>query len=73
MLFGTKTCPNCKMAISLLEGAKVNFEKIDAEENIELTKELEVKQAPTLVIINNDEVTKIVNLSNIKKYVNSLK
>ena len=73
MLFGTKTCPNCKMAISLLEGAKVNFEKIDAEENIELTKELEVKQAPTLVIINNDAVTKIVNLSNIKKYVNSLK
>ena len=72
MLFGTKTCPNCKMAISLLEKANIPFEKIDAEEEVSLTKKMEVKQAPTLAIVSDDEVTKIVNLSNIKKYVESV-
>ena len=35
LLFGTKTCPNCKMAEKLLEKAKVEFRFIDAEENVE--------------------------------------
>ena len=69
MLFGTKTCPNCKMAKSLLEKANISFEFVDAEENVELTKSLNVKQAPTLVVIKNNEQQNIVNLSNIKKWV----
>ncbi len=69
MLFGTKNCPNCKVAKSLLEKAKIKFEFIDAEEKVELTKECGVKQAPTLVIVKNNEMEKIVNLSNIKKFV----
>ena len=60
------------MAISLLEKANIPFEKIDAEEEVSLTKKMEVKQAPTLAIVSDDEVTKIVNLSNIKKYVESV-
>ena len=69
LLFGTKTCPNCKMAKSLLEKANISFEFVDAEENVELTKSLNVKQAPTLVAIKNGEATNIVNLSNIKKWI----
>ncbi len=69
MLFGTKTCPNCKMADTLLKKAKIDFEHIDAEENKELTKQFGIKQAPTLVIIKDKKVEKIVNLSNIKKYI----
>ena len=71
MLFGTKTCPNCKMAKSLLEKANIKFKFVDAEENVDLTKELGVKQAPTLVVIENNNVELIKNLSNIKKYIES--
>ncbi|MBQ9833905.1 MAG: ribonucleoside triphosphate reductase [Bacilli bacterium] len=69
MLFGTKTCPNCKVAKGLLEKANIEFSFVDAEEDVELTKSLNVKQAPTLVVIKNNEQENIVNLSNIKKWV----
>ncbi|MBQ4584440.1 MAG: ribonucleoside triphosphate reductase [Bacilli bacterium] len=69
MLFGTKTCPNCKVAKGLLEKANIEFIFVDAEEDVELTKSLNVKQAPTLVVIKNNEQQNIVNLSNIKKWV----
>ena len=69
LLFGTKTCPNCKVAKSLLEKAKIDYKFIDAEEETSLTKEYLVKQAPTLVVIKNGNKTNIVNLSNIKKAI----
>lgn len=72
MLFGTATCPNCKMAISLLEKANIKFEKVDAMKDIESTKFYGVKQAPTLVVIKDGKTEKINNVSNIKKYINSL-
>ncbi len=73
MLFATKTCPNCKMAATLLKKAKIAFEYIDAEEAKELAMEFSVKQAPTLVVIKKGKMDKIVNLSNIKKYVSEEK
>ena len=73
MLFGTKTCPNCKMAIKLLDKAKVDYKYIDAEENVDLTKEYGVKQAPTLVILTDGKPEKIANLSNIKKHIEEFK
>ncbi len=68
-LFTTKTCPNCKAAKEMLKDE--NVEIIDAEENIELTKKYGIMQAPTLVVIENGEVKKFANASNIKKYVES--
>lgn len=73
MLFGTKTCPNCKVAKTLLEKAKVDYKFVDAEESVELTKKYGVKQAPTLVVIRDGEATNIVNLSNIKKAIEEFK
>ncbi|MCM1053796.1 MAG: ribonucleoside triphosphate reductase [Ruminococcus sp.] len=73
LLFGTKTCPNCKMAEKFLKNAKVNYKLIDAEENPEKTREYDVKQAPTLVIIDGEKVEKVVNISNIKKYIEDFK
>jgi len=69
LLFTTKTCPNCKAAKEMLKDE--NVEIIDAEENIELTKKYGIMQAPTLVVIENGEVKKFANASNIKKYVES--
>lgn len=73
MLFGTKTCPNCKVAKTLLEKAKMNYEYIDAEENETLTRSLEITQAPTLVITTKGKTEKITNVSNIKKYLEEQK
>lgn len=73
LLFGTKTCPNCTVAKKLLEKNKVKYKFIDAEENVKLTKEFKVKQAPTLVVIKNGEPEVVANLSNIKKYIESFK
>jgi ribonucleoside-triphosphate reductase len=69
MLFTTKTCPNCKMARSILDADQFNYETIDAEENAELSRQFDVHQAPTLVVIKQGKVEKISTVSNIKKYV----
>ncbi|MEG0215865.1 MAG: anaerobic ribonucleoside-triphosphate reductase, partial [Hungatella sp.] len=66
-LFTTKTCPNCKMAKEFLKN--VDYQTVDAEENPELTGKLGVMQAPTLVVVKDGQIQKIVNASNIKKYV----
>ncbi len=65
ILFATKTCPNCRIAASLLDKANVNYRKVYVEDEPELAKQLGLKQAPTLVVGNE----KIVNVSNIKKYL----
>ncbi|MBQ4090852.1 MAG: ribonucleoside triphosphate reductase, partial [Clostridia bacterium] len=72
-LFATKTCPNCKMAAIFLEKAGIAYEKIYAEENAELVDRFGIKQAPTLVVVEDGkEVSKAVNLSNIRKYIDSV-
>ncbi|MCQ2540917.1 MAG: ribonucleoside triphosphate reductase [Lachnospiraceae bacterium] len=65
-LFTTKTCPNCKLAKEYL--TNISYMPIDAEENAELALKYKVRQAPTLVVINGDDVKKYANASNIKKY-----
>ena len=69
LLFATKTCPNCRMAKMILDNAGIKYEVVDAEENPELTKKYEVKQAPTLIVAEGPTVEKIVNASNIKRFV----
>ena len=66
-LFTTKTCPNCKLVKEYL--TNISYIPVDAEENTELAMKYKVRQAPTLVVVNGDESRKIVNASNIKKYV----
>ena len=69
-LFTTKTCPNCKAAKEYLHGE--SYVLIDAEENMELAQRYGVMQAPTLVVVNGDSHKKYVNVSNIKKYAESM-
>ncbi len=73
ILFATKTCPNCKMACIFLDKAGIAYEKVYAEENAELVEKYGIKQAPTLVAIENGmEIAKAVNLSNIRKYIDTV-
>ncbi len=72
-LFGTKTCPNCKIAIENLKKAKIKHTYILAEDNVDLTKNLNIMQAPTLIVIKNNKIKEnITNLSNIKAYISKL-
>ncbi len=68
LLFTTKTCPNCVMAKAMLEKANIDYEIIDAEEHKDLVEKYGIKQAPTLVVVNEEGVEKLSNASNIKKY-----
>ena len=72
MLFTTKTCPNCKVVYQLLNAKGIDFEKIDAEENVELTEKFDIKQAPTLIVLEKDGYEKYINASNIKKYIEEM-
>ena len=67
----TQTCPNCKLAKEYLKG--INYLLIDAEENMELAAKYGVMQAPTLVVVQGDQVKKYVNASRIKQFADSFK
>ena len=69
ILFATTTCPKCKMAVHFLEKAGSQFEEIFADQNPEMAEQFDIHQAPTLAVIKGDTVEKIVNLSNIKAYI----
>ena len=66
-LFTTKTCPNCKIAKEILKGE--DYQIIDAEENQDLVRKYGIMQAPTLLVVEDGQAQKIVNASNIQKYV----
>jgi len=66
-LFTTATCPNCKIACSLLDKAGVAYEKLLANEHADLAASFNVKQAPTLVVVKDGNVTKYAGVSDIKK------
>ena len=52
-LFGTKTCPNCKMAKLMLEKNKIKYSWIDAEDNAAEAIKHQVATAPTLIVMKN--------------------
>ena len=70
-LFTTATCPNCKIACSLLDKAGVAYEKLLANEYADLVNEFGVKQAPTLVVAKNGTFEKYTGVSDIKKFLNA--
>ena len=68
-LFTSATCPNCKIACAMLDKAGYKYEKLLATDNVELTNSLGIKQAPTLVVVKNGEVTKYAGAGAIKSYL----
>ena len=70
-LFATRTCPNCKVAAAMLEKAGIPYEKLYVDEHEDKAKELGLKQAPTLVIVNGDTNMKFAGVPAIRKYLDS--
>ena len=69
-LFTTATCPNCKIACTLLDKAGVAYEKVLANENPDMANAFGIKQAPTLVVAKDGKVEKFAGVSDIKKMLN---
>ncbi len=70
MLFTTSTCPNCKIAKSLLDKAGLSYEVVDAEKVPELAVRYEVMQAPTLVVARESgDDSSYVGVSEIKNFI----
>ena len=65
LLFTTKTCPNCSMIKKVLSDRQIDYEVIDAEENVELSKKYNIVAVPTLV--TQDGI--YVNASSIIRYI----
>ena len=73
ILFTTPTCPNCKMAATLLDKAGVPYTKLFAEKNPELVEKYGIKQAPTLVIgADTENFQKFRGVSDIRGYLGEL-
>jgi len=69
ILFTTRTCPNCRMAKTFLDRAGLIYETVIADEAVELTRKYGVRQAPTLVAVRGDSFEKVVNVSNIRRFI----
>ncbi len=73
LLFTTETCPNCKLAVQWLDKAGISYEKLFVSENPDLAKELDLKQAPTLVAYKNGEAVKYAGVAAVKKFIDENK
>ncbi len=73
ILFTTATCPNCKAAKMLLDKERIQYEVVLANENAELAKSFDVKQAPTLIAVSGDMYDKYVSVSEIKRFIDTKK
>ena len=68
-LFTTATCPNCKIACTLLDKEGVDYTKLLANENRAAVDSFDIKQAPTLVVVEDGAAHKYTGVSDIKKYL----
>ncbi|MBE6562565.1 MAG: ribonucleoside triphosphate reductase [Ruminococcaceae bacterium] len=69
ILFATKTCPKCKVAAALLEKAGISYEKLYVEDNEDLARFYDLKQAPTVVVITGGDAVSYSGLEGVKEYL----
>ena len=69
VLFVKQNCPNCRAAYAVLEKAGIEYEKVMAEENVELANSYGIKSAPTLIITDGVNVEKYAGAPEIKKWI----
>lgn len=71
ILYGTKTCPNCKVAVQLLNKTNICYQHLYAEEHPELAKTYGIKHAPALLYKQGQAQKLLHNLSDIKRFIDS--
>lgn len=73
LLFTSPTCPNCKIAKSMLDKAGIEYTALDALENKDLAIALGVKKGPTLLVPNDNGYDFYDNASLIKGFIENNK
>ena len=73
LLFTRVTCPNCRVAESLLDKAGFPYENLTAEEHLDLCRQYDIKGAPTMIITDGKSVEKYYGVAEIKKLLQSEK
>ena len=68
LLFTTKTCPNCRIAGKMLEKEGIPFEKVDAQDEAELSRKYDVMHAPTLVVVDESQNC-LFKTGNVQEYI----
>ena len=68
LLITTRTCPNCKVAISMLDRAGVDYDKVVADEEPEVAKKYGISQAPTLVAPGESGIELYAGIMNVKRF-----
>ena len=68
-LFTTKTCPNCPVAKNMLDEAQIAYTPIVAEEQPELARRYNIRQAPSLVIADGDAYMSYCGVEEIRKFI----
>ena len=71
-LFTTTTCPNCRIAKTFLDRAGIEYEVVVADQEPEKAKAFDIRQAPTLIVANEDNMEKLAGISAIRKYIDGL-
>ena len=71
-LFKTSTCPNCKIAMSLLGKAGISVQEIMAYENEDLAVAMGIRQAPTLVVVSGGNAVKYAGVAGVKTYITGI-
>ena len=69
LLFSRLTCPNCRVAEAALDKAGIPYEKLIADDNMELAREYGVKGSPTLVAVTGEAFEKFYGVPEIKKCI----
>ncbi|MDI9506134.1 MAG: ribonucleoside triphosphate reductase [Clostridiales bacterium] len=70
-LFSSKTCPNCRVAMMLLDKAGIPYTKLDAVENREMALRYIIKKIPTLVDVRGDDIRRYAGIADIKCFLQS--
>ncbi len=73
LLFTTHTCPNCKVAVSLLDKNNIPYDVIYADDQPELAKEYGVLQAPTLITVRDGQREAFAGMPNIVRFAEGQK
>jgi len=72
ILITTTTCPNCKVAASMLDRAGVDYEKVLADKEPEIAQKYGITQAPTLIVPTDSGVELYSGIMGVKKYAESV-
>jgi ribonucleoside-triphosphate reductase len=71
-LFGTKTCPKCKAIKNILEDKGIAYTYLDASENADLVDKLDIYQAPSMVVQDEDGLRVLEGFEKVKQALKTM-